>query len=426
MEIYVVQQGDTIQSIADRFGVSVEKLIQDNGLTAPDQLVVGQSIVIAYPQQNYMVKEGDTLVDIATSYNISVIQLLANNPYLSERDYIYPGDIIVISYNWKGTITTHGNTVPYINKAILRKTLPNLTYLSVLNYTATSQGGIVSYYDDTEIIQVAKDYGVAPLMLVTTLSITGTANVGVAYELLLNEKYQNLEIDNILNILKSKGYYGVNFSFEYINVSNMYLYEAFFAKITSRINTEGYQVFLTINPNISIVNNEVTFERVDYSTLNQLANNLIFTSYEWSARLTPPSPISSYYEVNTFLLDVLNYIPSEKVIIGVATIGYDWELPYVAGASNTYNMTLDRANDLARNVGAVISFDEISQTPFFIYTGRENIEHVVWFVNSRSINATLDLVSKYNLRGISVWNINVYTPQLWLIINSQYQIEKVL
>ncbi len=425
MEIYIVQPGDTINTIAERFGVSVDKLIQDNGLIPTDRLINGQSIVITYPQQIYIVKEGDTLIDIANSHNVSVIKLLASNPYLSDREYMYPGDTIVISYDRKGKITTHGNTVPYIDKNTLRKTLPYLTYLSVLNFTATREGDFITYYDDTEIIQIAKDYGVAPLMLLTTLTISGEANYRVAYDLLLNEDFQNRQIDNILSILRVKGYYGLNFSLHYISISNLKYYESYFRKVVTRLNEEGYQVFLTVNPELTMDYNNVNFENIDYSQLNQLAHNIIFMSYEWGTRATPPSPISSINELDAFLNYILNYISPEKVIIGIATIGYDWELPYVMGTSEVNSMTLASAYNLARDVGAVINYDEVSQTPYYFYTVDGNIQHLVWFINAKSIDAVLGLVSKYSLSGISVWNITIFNPGLWLIIDSQYDIVKV-
>ena len=43
MDIYVVQQGDTIFSIAERYGVTATKLSQDNGLDKPFDLVTGQN-----------------------------------------------------------------------------------------------------------------------------------------------------------------------------------------------------------------------------------------------------------------------------------------------------------------------------------------------------------------------------------------------
>ncbi len=426
MIIHVVKYGDTIQSIAEQYGISVDKLIQDNGLKNPNALAIGQSIVIASPETTYTVQEGDTLQNIADYYNVSLIQLLANNPYLSDREYIYPGDTIVISYDKKETITTHGNTVPTINNETLRKTLPFLTYLSILNYTATKEGEIISYYDDTEIIQISRAYGVAPLMLLTTLTIQGVANIQTDFDLLLNEEFQNRQIKNILTILKAKGYFGLNLSLQYISLSNIQLYDNYFAKVTNRLNEEGYQVFVTINPNITEVNDELSFQKVDYSLINRLAQNIIFMSYEWASNISPPSPISSIYKTEVFLNYILRFIPPEKIIIGIATLGYDWELPYVAGISNVNNLSFDNVSNLAYNYGEVINFDNVSQTPYFTYTTNDKINHIVWFIDSQTINATLDLITKYNLKGISIWNINVFNPQLWLIVISNYNIEKIL
>jgi spore germination protein len=423
MLIHVVKPGDTIQSIADFYGVSVTRLIQDNGLN--NDLVIGQSLAILLPEITYTVKEGDTLKDIADFYNVTIMQLLRNNPYLSEREYIFPGDIIVIKYNTLGKITTQGYTIPYIDREILRKTLPFLTYLSILNYTVTQEGEIISYYDDTEIIQLTKEYGVIPMMLLTTLTIQGEANIGAAYELLLNETFQNKQIENILIILRTKGYYGINISFEYINVINIYLYEDYFTKISKRLKEEGYLVSLTLNPNIIEVGNEIRFERVNYSILDQLAQTITFMNYEWATNINPPSPISSIRKLDVFLDYLIRFIPPTKLNIGLATIGYDWELPYSAGLTSVNSLTIENAIKLASNYGEMIRFDEVSQTPFFNYTTENNIEHIVWFIDARSIKALLDLVTKYELLGTSVWNITVYNPQLWSIINSLYEIEKI-
>ena len=46
MEIYVVQPGDTIDSIALALGVSAEQLIYDNQLIYPYELAVGQALFV--------------------------------------------------------------------------------------------------------------------------------------------------------------------------------------------------------------------------------------------------------------------------------------------------------------------------------------------------------------------------------------------
>jgi spore germination protein len=129
--------------------------------------------------------------------------------------------------------------------------------------------------------------------------------------------------------------------------------------------------------------------------------------------------------MNAFLEYLIQFIPPTKLNIGLATIGYDWELPYSAGLSSVNSLTLENTIRLAGNYGKAIRFDEISQTPFFNYTTENDVEHIVWFIDARSIKAILDLVTKYQLLGTGIWNIAVYNPQLWSIINALYEIEKV-
>jgi LysM repeat protein len=43
---YVVQPGDTLSRIADRFGVSVQALQQANGIADQDVITVGQTLII--------------------------------------------------------------------------------------------------------------------------------------------------------------------------------------------------------------------------------------------------------------------------------------------------------------------------------------------------------------------------------------------
>ena len=77
MVIHVVQSGETVQSIAEYYGISDDSITQDNGLSSPYNLNVGQSLVIVKPEIIYTVQEGDTLENIADYYNISLIQLLS-------------------------------------------------------------------------------------------------------------------------------------------------------------------------------------------------------------------------------------------------------------------------------------------------------------------------------------------------------------
>ncbi|MDD3833766.1 MAG: glycosyl hydrolase family 18 protein, partial [Oscillospiraceae bacterium] len=84
------------------------------------------------------------------------------------------------------------------------------------------------------------------------------------------------------------------------------------------------------------------------------------------------------------------------------------------------------AVNLAARENAEIQFDEESQSPFFNYYDDQGREHEVWFEDARSIQAKLELVNEYNLGGVSYWTVNSFFPQNWLVLESMYNVRKVL
>jgi LysM repeat protein len=95
---YTVQAGDTPYDIALRFGVSVEELMEANGITDPSSLSVGQKLIIpgqapegtATPEGEaatptpsaegvYIVQEGDYPSSIAEQFGISTEELMEAN-----------------------------------------------------------------------------------------------------------------------------------------------------------------------------------------------------------------------------------------------------------------------------------------------------------------------------------------------------------
>ena len=223
MNIYVVKSGDTIDSIANMFGVSADKLIRENELTDPSQLVPGQMIVVVYPTQTHTVLEGESLGSIAALYNITISEILKNNPFLADMQYIYPGQKLNISFKRTGRLETYGYTNSFIDRDLLAKTLPFLTYLPIFNYQITDNGEIIENGNDSDIIEMATLYGVLPLLHLSAISVEGVFDVTTTYKVLIDEDLQDIIIDNALNIMRDKGYYGVIISAKYINKQNQYL-----------------------------------------------------------------------------------------------------------------------------------------------------------------------------------------------------------
>ena len=73
-DTYVVQKGDTLYNISNKYKVSVDELKRINGLTN-NILSIGQILRVPKVFDTYIVQKGDTLYKIAMMYNISVEEL---------------------------------------------------------------------------------------------------------------------------------------------------------------------------------------------------------------------------------------------------------------------------------------------------------------------------------------------------------------
>ena len=96
-QTYIVRRGDTLRSIASRFGTTVEVLLKLNpSITDANKISVGQSIVLPNTVTIYTVVRGDTLRLIASRYSTTVDALLKLNTSITDANKIYVGQVIRI------------------------------------------------------------------------------------------------------------------------------------------------------------------------------------------------------------------------------------------------------------------------------------------------------------------------------------------
>ena len=131
----------------------------------------GQTLVILYPRRTVTVQPGETLTSIAVREGVTVNQLLRNNYGLGGDVTVYPGQTIVIDYlqEKQGTMSVNGYVYPFVDRAVLRQALPYMTYLTMFTYGFTPEGNLVDL-DDEELIALSREYGVSPLMHLSTLT----------------------------------------------------------------------------------------------------------------------------------------------------------------------------------------------------------------------------------------------------------------
>lgn len=122
--LYTVETGDTLSKIAQRYGTTVQELVNINNISNPNLIFPGQQIrVLTNSTVNgnetrgtgsitYTVRRGDTLSQIAKAYNVTVAHIVEINN-IQNPSLIYPGEKLRIT---ESNSTTLNEPVKQITK----------------------------------------------------------------------------------------------------------------------------------------------------------------------------------------------------------------------------------------------------------------------------------------------------------------------
>ncbi|MDE6762300.1 MAG: LysM peptidoglycan-binding domain-containing protein, partial [Oscillospiraceae bacterium] len=293
LEIYTVQAGDTALSIAERFGVSLQRLISDNSLSASGQLAVGQALLILRPETVHTFSRGDTLFSIAETYETSVMQLYRNNPFLIGADYIPEGTQIAITFETSPTedIQVSGFAYGYINRHVLEAALPYLTYVIVFGYGFNEDGSLIEV-NDNDIIEMSHEYSVSVFLSLTSINVDGTFGSGKIERLLTDIDFQNLVIENLIEVIRRKNAQGLDIDMEYISPQLRTEFAVFVGNATRQLNAVGLETHVDLAPKTSANQVGTLYEAHDYGLLGNAANLVFLMTYEWGYTYGPPMAVA--------------------------------------------------------------------------------------------------------------------------------------
>ena len=357
MEIHVVSPGENVDQIAARFNMPVETLLRNNQIVYPYRLAVGQALLVGEESKGSLPAESS------------------------------------------------GYAYPFISPWVLGETLPFLTKIFVFSYGFTEDGDLIEpWKDDTWLIEEATRRGVEPILTLTPMGEEGTFNNFLASRIFRNLDAQQKLIWQLGEVMRSKGYKGVDLDFEYILAEDRQLYVDFAARLAAVMHAFGYTVSAAVPAKTSADQKGLLYEGIDFKGLGEVLDEIFIMAYEWGYTYGPPMAIAPLYIVRQVVEYALTEVPREKLVLGIPNYGYDWPLPFVQGTTKARTTGNVEAVQRAIDFGAEIFYDERAASPYFNYW-QDGVWHQVWFEDVRSYRAKFDLIREFGLKGGGFWSV---------------------
>ncbi|MDN4494957.1 glycoside hydrolase family 18 protein [Ureibacillus aquaedulcis] len=428
MQIHVVQSGQSLFGIAQAYSTTTESIIEANQIENPQRLVIGQALVIPITGSFYWVRQGDTLYSIAQRFGLNVNTLAqfnginVNTPLsVGTRLYIPPMQKRNAEVNIY--IEPTGDTVSQelLNEA--RSVGRYLTYLAPFSYEARRDGSLDPLPIEG-IPEAAREAGASLMMVVSNLE-NGQFSGELGRAILQSTAVQEVLLENIVEEARRIGSVSdIHFDFEFLPGDQRQAYNNFLRKAVDYLHGEDLLVSTALAPKTSAEQAGQWYEAHDYRAHGEIVDFSVLMTYEWGYSGGPPMPVSPIPQVEEVIQYALTEMPANKIMMGQNLYGYDWTLPFVQGGQYARAVSPQRAIEIAQTNNAVIEYDYTAQAPHFNYVDNEGKAHKVWFEDARSIQAKFNLMKRLNLRGISYWKLGFAFPQNWLLIGENFNVVK--
>jgi spore germination protein YaaH len=347
-----------------------------------------------------------------------------------------------------------GYYVPYDSTSwlSLRAHADQLDVVAVQAPSMDACGNLASR-DDQTLKQFAETRG---LKVVPSLY---TVSAWLNHQVLTDDATAAHAIDQIVSYTLSESYDGFDLDLEGVDPADRDALSGFVSATADALHAQGKLLTLAVPAK----ERDVTVGwagAYDYAALGQVADLVTIMAYEYHGPFSGPGSVAPYDWVQRVAAFASSQIPRDRVLLGLAFYGYDWNTTSGGARALGY----PRAMALAEQFGADPAMDGNQQSLTFSYTAQpeEPIpgdpsqtgiahqitfhsapacdrtppppgprptrspaprpdgpqDHVVWLEDSTSAAARVRLADAYGLGGVATWRLGLEDPGVWPLFDA--------
>lgn len=288
----------------------------------------------------------------------------------------------------------------------------------IVDSTGTVSGSI-----DRRLVEAARAKGVKVVPLVMNPGF----DQPTMHRILVHPDARRRAIRSITALCRENKFDGIQFDFENIHIGDKDAFTAFSRETADSLHAAHCTLSAAIVPRTSDLAGPTPYHAWIFDNwrgaydLKALAESMDFISYMTYAQHTggsTPGPVAGYAWMEQSLQFALAQgVPPEKISLGLAAYS-DWWYPAYDARNGARTTGRDVSYATAMGVLArsrVTPVWDDRQKTYYALWDEEGVFQHVFIEDARSFRDKLALVSKYKLRGYSVWVLGLEDPAVWNI-----------
>jgi spore germination protein len=218
---------------------------------------------------------------------------------------------------------------------------------------------------------------------------------------------RSVHVAKIRDLVRRRGFDGIDVDYEHLTAADRPGFTAFVTELATALHADRKLLSVTLHPKSSEPGPQPKNQAQDYAAVGRVADEVRIMMYDYHWDTSAPGALAPIAWVRKVMTWAATQVPRHKLVLGVATYGYDW-----VGQQGTSLMWADIVRR-ARARGAEERYDSRTQAPWFTYVDARGRTHTVWYENQRSIAAKRVVMRELGLGGMHYWRLGGEDPAVW-------------
>lgn len=241
-------------------------------------------------------------------------------------------------------------------------------------------------------------------------------NPDITHEMLTDSNKRLKVIKQLLTYAKTSNLDGINIDFENVYLKDKKHLVQFVRELTTYLHRE--KLIVSIDVTIHS-NSEMWSMFYDREAFAEVVDYVAVMTYDehWAASPIAGS-VASLPWVEKGIIGLLQEVPEEKLLLGIPFYTRVWT--EVDGQVSSKTLSMKFTDEWIRKRSAKLVYDEATNQDYYEYD-KDGKTYKVWFENEKSIKKRIELVHKYNLAGIAIWERRFADDEIWDVIDEELQ-----